>query len=71
VIGGSALLTLGLVARVTRDIDVVAIVIDGQLSSAAPLPARWSRTHDPSAGYLSILERVLAFFGVDGGAVDA
>jgi hypothetical protein len=29
--------------------------------------ARWSRSHDPSEGYLSVLKRVLAHFGVDGG----
>jgi Nucleotidyltransferase of unknown function (DUF6036) len=38
VVGGSALLTLGLVARTTRDVDVVAILDGGELVSAQPLP---------------------------------
>lgn len=38
VIGGSALLALGFVARPTRDVDVVAIAEDGQLRLASPLP---------------------------------
>jgi hypothetical protein len=158
VVGGSALLALGLVSRGTRDVDVLAIVEDRELVSAQPLPAalldaahtvardfglpdewlnpgptslldlglpdgfyeraqhrvygpgleilfasrvdqihlklyatvdqgagkhlddlealapteqellnaaRWSLTHDPSEGYRSVLEQVLAHFGVD------
>jgi hypothetical protein len=38
VVGGSALLTLGLVARTTRDVDVLAILDGGELVSAEPLP---------------------------------
>lgn len=38
VIGGSALLALGFVSRVTRDIDVVAIRADSGLTPADPLP---------------------------------
>lgn len=38
VIGGSALLALGLVDRVTRDVDVVALRVDGALASSDPLP---------------------------------
>ncbi len=38
VIGGSALLTLELVVRTTRDVDVLAILDDGELVSAEPLP---------------------------------
>ena len=30
--------------------------------------AAWSRTQDPSEGYLAVLQRVLAHLGVDGGA---
>jgi Nucleotidyltransferase of unknown function (DUF6036) len=164
VVGGSALLALGLVSRATRDVDVVAIVEDQRLVSAQPLPtallnaahtvardfglsedwlnpgptslldlglpqgfyeraqqraygpglevlfasridqihlklyatvdqgaskhledlkalrptsqelleaARWSLSHDPSEGYRSVLERVLAHFGVDDGHLDA
>ncbi len=76
VVGGSALLALGLVSRATRDVDVLAIVEDRGLVSAQPLPAalldaaRWSRSHDPSEGYRSVLERVLAHFGVDDGRLD-
>jgi Nucleotidyltransferase of unknown function (DUF6036) len=32
--------------------------------------ARWSRSHDPSEGYLSVLKRVLSHFGVDDGRLD-
>lgn len=32
--------------------------------------ARWSRSHDPSEGYRSVLQRVLAHFGVDDGPLD-
>lgn len=38
VIGGSALLALGLVARATKDVDVLALADNGQLRSARPLP---------------------------------
>jgi hypothetical protein len=38
VIGGSALLALGFVARATKDVDVVALADNGQLRSARPLP---------------------------------
>lgn len=38
VIGGSALLGLGLVTRTTRDVDVVALADDGVLRSSEPLP---------------------------------
>jgi hypothetical protein len=161
VIGGSALLALELVARTTRDVDVLAILDGGELLSAEPLPpalleaarvvaqdfslpvdwlnagpaslldlglpegflqrvqrhsygealtvlfasridqihfklyatvdqgagrhladlqaleptepellqaARWSRTHDPSEGYRSVLLEVLAFLGVTHGS---
>jgi hypothetical protein len=39
VIGGSALLALGLVARTTRDVDVLALLEGDELVSAEPLPA--------------------------------
>jgi hypothetical protein len=38
VVGGSALIALGFVSRPTRDVDVVALLQDGQLISAKPLP---------------------------------
>jgi hypothetical protein len=162
VVGGSALLALGLVSRATRDVDVVAVREDGVLHPADPLPhalyvararvardfqlpedwlnagpaalltfglpegfmtradrreygsaltvwlasrfdqihlklyatvdqglgkhesdlrglrpteqellaaARWSRTHDPSAGYRMVLGEVLRAFGVDDAAL--
>jgi hypothetical protein len=76
VVGGSALLALGLISRPTRDVDILAIVENRELVSAQPLPATlldaayWSRSHDPSEGYLSVLKRVLAHFGVDSGNLD-
>lgn len=163
VVGGSALLALGLISRPTRDVDILAIVENHELVSAQPLPAllldaahtvardfglpdewlnpgpaslldlglpdgfyertqhriygpgleillasrvdqihlklyatvdqgvgkhledletlhptgqelldaaRWSRSHDPSEGYLSVLKRVLSHFGVDSGRLD-
>jgi hypothetical protein len=39
VVGGSALLALGLISRATRDVDVLAIVDGEELTSAQPLPA--------------------------------
>jgi hypothetical protein len=38
VIGGSALISLELVSRTTRDVDVVALLKDDELVSAKPLP---------------------------------
>jgi hypothetical protein len=38
VIGGSGLQAIGVVARPTRDVDVVALEQDGGLVSAEPLP---------------------------------
>lgn len=38
VIGGAALLAVGLVARATKDVDVVALAEGGSLKSADPLP---------------------------------
>jgi hypothetical protein len=39
VIGGSGLIAIGAVSRVTRDVDIVALEQDGVLISAEPLPA--------------------------------
>jgi hypothetical protein len=39
VVGGSALIALGLVSRATRDVDVVAVLRGKELISAEPLPA--------------------------------
>jgi hypothetical protein len=38
VIGGSALTALGLVQRATRDVDLLAIAVKGELRLAEPLP---------------------------------
>jgi hypothetical protein len=38
VVGGSALIALGLVSRATRDVDVVAVLRDKELVSAEPIP---------------------------------
>lgn len=38
VVGGSALLVLGVISRPTRDVDVVALLKEGSLVSAEPLP---------------------------------
>lgn len=46
VVGGSALLALGLVDRVTRDVDVVALRVDGLLSPADPFPEPLARARD-------------------------
>jgi hypothetical protein len=32
--------------------------------------AHWSRSHDPSEGYLGVLKQVLSHFGVDSGRLD-
>jgi hypothetical protein len=39
IVGGSALLALGLIARATRDVDVVALGKGPDLAEALPLPA--------------------------------
>jgi hypothetical protein len=46
VIGGSALLALGLVARSTQDIDVVALGRDNGFDEALPLPAPLTDARD-------------------------
>ena len=54
VVGGSALISLELVSRTTRDVDVVAVIEDEQLVSAEPLPD----------GLISAAERVAEDFGL-------
>lgn len=39
VVGGSALLLLGLIRRPTKDLDILALVNEGKLRPAEPLPA--------------------------------
>jgi len=46
VIGGSALLALGLVARTTRDVDVLAILRGETLAPADPLPPELAIARD-------------------------
>jgi hypothetical protein len=43
VIGGSGLIAINAVARATRDVDIVALEVDGKLVSAEPLPAAVAR----------------------------
>lgn len=38
VVGGSALIALGLISRATRDVDVLGLVVGQELLSADPLP---------------------------------
>jgi hypothetical protein len=54
------------VSRPTRDVDVVALLQAGELIEAA----EWSETHDNSAGYREVLEKVLAHLGVKREPVD-
>src|SRR6266511_9371 len=46
VIGGSGLLALGLIERATRDVDVVALLRDGELSDPRPLPSALLQARD-------------------------
>lgn len=46
VIGGSALLALGVISRATRDVDLVAISDGLELRSAEPLPEPLERARD-------------------------
>jgi hypothetical protein len=55
VIGGTALIALGLLERATRDVDVVALLVGGSLVSATPLPRPLVEARD----------RVAADFGLD------
>jgi hypothetical protein len=43
VIGGSGLIAIDVVARATRDVDIVALEVDGALVSADPLPETVAR----------------------------
>lgn len=55
VIGGSALLALGLIDRATRDVDLVALIEDGGLVDPKPLPE----------GLIAARDRVAQDFGLD------
>src|ERR1700686_5293830 len=54
VVGGSALISLELVSRTTRDVDVVALFKDEELVSAKPLPE----------GLVSAVRQVAEDFGL-------
>ena len=77
VIGGSALLALGLVERATRDVDVVALLSDGDLVQPDPLPDWLVRARDRVArdfglpsDWLNAAPRALLDFGLPAGFVD-
>jgi len=77
VIGGSALIALGLVQRATRDVDVVALLEDGDLVQPDPLPDRLVRARDRVArdfalpvDWLNAAPRALLDFGLPAGFVD-
>jgi len=53
-IGGGALRLLGLIARPTRDIDVVALVDDGRLVSVAELPGPLQQAVEDTAKVLRL-----------------
>lgn len=54
VIGGAALLALGLVSRVTQDVDVVALADGSDLLEALPLPAALVEARDRVARDLAL-----------------
>lgn len=77
VIGGSALLALGLVARATRDVDLLATVGDDGLRSVDPLPGGLTRARDIvardfglPADWLNTGPAGLLRFGLPDGFVD-
>lgn len=59
VIGGSALLALGLVTRSTRDVDLLALSVEGGLVSADPLPLPLASARDRVARDFDLPERWL------------
>ena len=74
VIGGSALLALGLIARPTRDVDVLALAGPHGLTRAKPLPAplvdagaRVARDFDLSADWLNSEPADMLRFGLPAG----
>ncbi len=77
VIGGSALLALGLTSRATRDIDVVALFSGGRLTTPRPLPPalieardRVARDFDLPEDWLNAAPAGLLDFGLPEGFVD-
>jgi hypothetical protein len=77
VVGGSALLALGLVQRATRDVDVVALLSDGDLMRPEPLPDPLIRARDRVTrdfglpdDWLNAAPRSLLDLGMPAGFVD-
>lgn len=77
VVGGSALVALGLVARATKDVDVLAILSTGELHSADPLPevlagaaARVARDLGLHADWLNAGPTALLDLGLPAGFLD-
>ena len=62
VVGGSGLIAINAVSRVTQDVDVVALEVDGVLVSADPLPGvpavADSSTQSPRSSTMSLRSRV-------------
>ena len=53
-VGGGALSLLGLISRVTKDIDIVALMRDGHLVSAKSLPPELEQGRDDVASALGL-----------------
>ena len=77
VVGGSALVALGLVERATRDVDVVGVLTEGGLSSSEPLPeglatavARVARDLGLPADWLNAGPSALLDLGLPQGFLD-
>jgi hypothetical protein len=77
VIGGSALLALGLTSRATRDVDVVALLSDRALATPRPLPKAVIEARDRVArdfglpeDWLNAAPADLLDFGLPDGLVD-
>ncbi len=77
VVGGSALIALGLIQRATRDIDLVALLSDGELVSPEPLPDSLVRARDRvtrdfglPVDWLNTAPRSLLDFGMPAGFVE-
>jgi hypothetical protein len=77
VIGGSALLAIGLISRPTRDVDIVALLADQKLVDPRPLPAELVAARDRVArdfglpeNWLNALPADLLDFGLPEGFVE-
>jgi len=77
VIGGSALLALGLIHRTTRDVDVVGLLTPGGVTDPRPLPeavleaaARVSTDFDLPADWLNAAPASLLDFGLPAGFIE-